>query len=161
MAAVPTGYRSLVMLPNGIKHAARVAIGRSATVRREWATVAASTDSSRDEAFGALAPLANTRSHAHAARVSLSASRRGRSLTIRVEDDGVGFDSTGGEPTPSHGSGMGIMRERMGSIYGRVLVTSSVGERAVVRFRVPVARGSVSTRGNWPPVALFGRRVGR
>ena len=85
--------------------------------------------------------LANTRSHARATRVSLSASRRGRSLTIRVADDGVGFDSTGGEPTPGRGSGMGIMRERMDSIYGQVLVASSVGEGTVVRFRVPVERG--------------------
>ena len=35
---------------------------------------------------------------------------------------------------------MGIMRGRMDSIYGRVLVTSSVSERTVVRFRVPVER---------------------
>jgi signal transduction histidine kinase len=84
--------------------------------------------------------LANIRNHARATRVSLSASRRGRSLMIRVADDGVGFDSTG-DPPPGRGNGMGIMRERMESVYGRVLVTSSVGEGTVVRFRVPVERG--------------------
>jgi signal transduction histidine kinase len=85
--------------------------------------------------------LANVRNHAKATRVSLSASRRGRSLTIRVADDGAGFDPTGGDSPPGRGNGMGIMRERMDSIYGRVLVASSAGGGTVVRFRVPVERG--------------------
>ncbi len=83
--------------------------------------------------------LANTRNHARATRLSLSVSRRGGSLTIRVADDGVGFD-TMADSSPSTGVGTGIMRERMESIHGGVSIESSPGNGTVVRFRVPVER---------------------
>jgi signal transduction histidine kinase len=79
--------------------------------------------------------LANVGRHARAAHVTVTLESTERSLQLRVEDDGVGFDSgdTGG------GMGLGNMRSRAASVGGTLAVTTQPGNGTLMRLSVPRA----------------------
>jgi two-component system NarL family sensor kinase len=77
--------------------------------------------------------LTNVRKHAHAHHVWLSLRRRGRSITLVIEDDGVG--GAAGNP---RGHGLIGMRERAKLLGGRLRVQSRRGQGTTVTARVPV-----------------------
>jgi signal transduction histidine kinase len=73
-------------------------------------------------------------------------------FTLRVEDSGAGFSTSGaangsdGDPLRfSHGNGLRNMRERLEEIGGRCEIRSASGSGTTVTFRVPVgsARATV------------------
>jgi signal transduction histidine kinase len=79
--------------------------------------------------------LANVRHHARAASVKVSLTHRDGLLTLRVTDDGVGFDPAA---TPGLGHvGLLEMRERMRAVGGELTIGSAPGQGTVVEGTVP------------------------
>ena len=79
--------------------------------------------------------LTNIVKHARATSVSIVLTRKPYSVSVVVEDDGVGFD-----PGRDTGDGIGLlgMRERVGLFGGRVVVESRPGAGTTVVAEVPL-----------------------
>jgi|WetSurMetagenome_2_1015567.scaffolds.fasta_scaffold16900_3 PAS domain S-box-containing protein len=76
-------------------------------------------------------------SKAHEARVTIQ--KNGNTVHVNVEDDGVGFDVSGGV-TPIGGGGFGLfnIREQLYSIGGQLIVDSRQGEGTRIRLTAPL-----------------------
>lgn len=70
--------------------------------------------------------------------IAISASRDAKQLVLRVADDGVGFPAAHAERT-----GLGSLRQRLGSMYGddASVTIEAVSSGAVVTVRVPFDEG--------------------
>jgi signal transduction histidine kinase len=81
--------------------------------------------------------LANAARHAAASRVIVSLSYLGDTVTLDVDDDGVGFD---GRPRvrPDGGFGLIGMRERVEAAGGELTVESAPGQGTTIAASVPV-----------------------
>ncbi|MDG6109734.1 GAF domain-containing sensor histidine kinase [Dactylosporangium aurantiacum] len=89
--------------------------------------------------------LHNALRHGDPRHVDIDLRRSGRGCTLRVTDDGTGFDTAG--PGGSGGSarpgaaqrrlGLASMRERARSVGGRLTVTSTPGAGTTVTMEVP------------------------
>jgi signal transduction histidine kinase len=79
--------------------------------------------------------LTNIIKHARATSVSIVLTQTAESVSVIVEDDGVGF-----EPYRATGDGIGLlgMRERVGLFGGRVVVESRPGAGTTVVAEVPL-----------------------
>ena len=88
--------------------------------------------------------LTNVIRHAAATTVSLDVDEREHRVTIRVADDGRGFDASG----DASGFGLVGMRERLARVAGRLTITSAPDEGTSITATVPVTRvgGDASTR---------------
>jgi PAS domain S-box-containing protein len=85
--------------------------------------------------------LANARRHASAALVNVSLTQRDGKMTLRVSDDGVGFDASCG-PDLGH-FGLLEMGERMRAMGGELEIRSAPGRGTTIVGTVPVgARGT-------------------
>jgi signal transduction histidine kinase len=78
--------------------------------------------------------------HARAETVLLEVAVKRGLLEIDIEDDGVGFDVLEADGPSASGRGLGFlgMRERMESIGGASVVTSTPGDGTRVSLRVPI-----------------------
>ncbi len=78
--------------------------------------------------------LTNVVKHAHARNVSILLVRRERSVSVVIEDDGVGF-----EPAEAREDGLGLvgMRERLELVDGRFEVESQPGGGTTIVAEVP------------------------
>ncbi len=78
--------------------------------------------------------LANVRDHSRASRVHVSVRRRRDSLTVRIVDNGCGFDPTQAERRAirDHGLGLAAMRERARLLGGFLRIRSRPGGPTVV-----------------------------
>lgn len=83
---------------------------------------------------GAQEALSNVRRHAAASAVVLRLSAVGGSVSMHVEDDGVGFD-----PATADGHGLAGLRSRVAEAGGEVDVVSAPGGGTRVTVRVPGA----------------------
>jgi signal transduction histidine kinase len=85
--------------------------------------------------FVCLEAMQNAAKYARAAGVRVHLARDDDSLSFRVEDDGVGFDSA----EVRDGSGLQNMRDRLAAFGGDVAITSTPGAGTTVsgRLRVP------------------------
>ena len=81
--------------------------------------------------------LTNVVRHARAERVSVTVTEQESRVRVLVEDDGVGFDATRGEP--HRHLGLDGMAERAGLIGGTVTVQSEPGAGTAVVLEVPHA----------------------
>jgi signal transduction histidine kinase len=74
--------------------------------------------------------------HARAGHVSIVLTQKDGSVSVVVEDDGVGF-----EPSRARDGGLGLvgMRERVGLIGGRVAVESRPGAGTTFVAEVPLS----------------------
>ena len=82
--------------------------------------------------------LTNVVKHASADHASLILQHDAETTTLRIEDDGIGFDpSNVTPPRPDSGWGLLNMHERAEGIGGRFTLTSSSGEGTTVRVEVP------------------------
>ncbi|WP_409332610.1 sensor histidine kinase [Trujillonella humicola] len=81
---------------------------------------------------GAQEALTNVRRHAGASAVVVRVARIGGQVSVHVEDDGVGFDSTA-----VTGAGLEGLRGRVEQVGGEVDVASAPGEGTRVTVRVP------------------------
>ena len=79
--------------------------------------------------------LTNVVKHAQASTISVVLTKKGDRVTALIEDDGQGFDASGGS-----GDGLGLLgiRERTALLRGRVAVESSEGTGTTVVVEVPV-----------------------
>ncbi len=79
--------------------------------------------------------LTNIVKHARAKSVSIVLTQKAESISVVVEDDGVGF-----EPGRETGDGIGLlgMRERVGLFGGRVVLESRPGAGTTVVAEVPL-----------------------
>jgi len=80
--------------------------------------------------------VGNVLKHSSASQVVITMLVSGNTLTVRVEDDGVGFDTR----TPAgHGhDGIDNMARRMREVGGEVLIESDVGGGTRVTFQIPL-----------------------
>ncbi len=84
--------------------------------------------------FVALEALTNAAKHAPGAAVRIELSRTNLELTLKIEDDGPGFDS--GLPGNSHG--LQNMRDRSAAAGGNLTVTSTPGAGCTIEATVTV-----------------------
>jgi len=80
--------------------------------------------------------LTNTRKHAKATRVQVKMVCLGRSATLTIEDDGVGFDPSTVASSMEGGFGLASMRERVEQIGGRIDVHTAPNEGTTIVVRL-------------------------
>lgn len=86
--------------------------------------------------------LHNALRHGGPSHVDIELRRSGRGVTLRVTDDGTGFDPGAGGSGPARPAaqrrlGLASMRERARSVGGRLTVTSKPGAGTTVTMEVP------------------------
>jgi signal transduction histidine kinase len=84
--------------------------------------------------FCCLEALQNSVKHARAQHVSVHVRTHEGDLLVRVEDDGVGFESA----TSPSGEGAANMRDRVETVGGRLALTSTPGGGTTVEARIPL-----------------------
>ena len=82
--------------------------------------------------------LANVAKHAQARRVEVVMTRDRREVTLRITDDGRGFDPE--TPRPGTHLGLWSMRERVEQLGGRFEVESAPGRGTKLMVTIPVQR---------------------
>jgi two-component sensor histidine kinase len=87
--------------------------------------------------LGVKEALNNAVKYSQAAEVSLRIHRRGQSLLVIIEDNGVGFDL---ESVDSSRNGLTNMRERMKDVGGECRIFSEPGGGCRVEFQVPLPK---------------------
>ncbi len=80
--------------------------------------------------------LANVAKHAQAQQVRVQVTRAAHSATLRIEDDGVGFDMAA--PRKVHSLGLMGLRERAQLLQGSVNVQSQPGAGTQIEISIPV-----------------------
>jgi PAS domain S-box-containing protein len=83
--------------------------------------------------------LVNVAKHAGASQVQVQVVRAGGEVTLRVADDGAGFETV----TPRKAGSLGLagLRERAQLLKGTVSITSAPGQGTVVQAHIPVQEG--------------------
>jgi len=87
--------------------------------------------------------LTNVGKHSRAERVELDVTEDGDKVSVRVRDDGVGFDAS----SPADGFGIHGMRERAALVDGTMSIASVPGSGTEVAFEIPVAQAPRRLRG--------------
>jgi signal transduction histidine kinase len=77
--------------------------------------------------------LTNAAKHSHATEIRVFASYRGQRLTIEIGDDGIG------SATPTGGSGLRGLADRIEALGGRFTVSSPPGRGTTLRAEIPCA----------------------
>ena len=86
--------------------------------------------------------MANARKHAEAHHVEIAVATAGDGVTIRVIDDGKGFEPAKAErPEPGH-LGLSTMIERAELVGGWCRIMSSPGRGATIECWLPVDAGA-------------------
>lgn len=95
--------------------------------------------------------LHNVSKHAQARVVKVAVRRTPRDLRVIVEDDGVGFDASGGQTDAFGGPGFGLpaIRRKLARVGGRLEMTSAPGQgtRAVLTVPSEAMAGDDASRG--------------
>ena len=84
--------------------------------------------------------LNNILKHAAAATARLSIQRHGRWLTLRIDDDGRGFDYARATGDPEHPRGLGLtgLSERARILGGRFTCATAPGQGVRLTFEIPI-----------------------
>lgn len=85
--------------------------------------------------------MANVRNHSGASHVWLKVYRDGANVVIAVQDDGCGFETGTVVGPGEYHFGLHIMRERIESVGGNLVIASEIGLGTEVRLTIPVAEG--------------------
>jgi signal transduction histidine kinase len=88
--------------------------------------------------------VVNARKHARASRVRIILDRRGQNYSLRVRDDGVGFDPENPRLDAEPHFGLEIMQARAAQIGGRLVIRARPGAGCEVRLTWPVAPSSAT-----------------
>ena len=85
--------------------------------------------------------LENVGKHARATRFEVALARDGQRISVRIEDDGVGFDPTvlSASSPPVRGYGLFSIRERLGLLGGKLEIESNPGAGTRVLLSAPLA----------------------
>jgi signal transduction histidine kinase/ligand-binding sensor domain-containing protein len=89
--------------------------------------------------------LNNAVRHGHATRIEVALDYGLDALTVRVTDDGAGFDDAAARPSDGHW-GLLNMRERASSIGARLTLVSRLGQGTTIEITTPRTRPLLSTR---------------
>lgn len=92
--------------------------------------------------------IGNALRHSGARQVTVSLSRRQRSVVLEVLDDGRGFEMS----APDAGLGLASMRERARSVGARLTITSAKGSGTKVRLSIRVPDAQPTDRPRTGPV---------
>jgi signal transduction histidine kinase len=84
----------------------------------------------------------NVARHSGASRVELTVAPTDDQVTMRIRDDGHGFDAAASGPDATTGGGLGLpgMRERASLLGGRVRIESAAGHGTTVEAQLPLHR---------------------
>jgi signal transduction histidine kinase len=96
--------------------------------------------------------IGNALRHSGARQVTVSLSRRQRSVVLEVLDDGRGFEMS----APEAGLGLASMRERARSAGARFTITSAKGSGTRVRLSIRVPDAQPTDRSGTGPVGTTG-----
>jgi signal transduction histidine kinase len=77
--------------------------------------------------------LNNANRHAHAKNVTVDLKQTATSISVKIEDDGSGFD-----PKRTRGMGLLGMEERVKRLGGTLTIESRPGTRTIIRAELPV-----------------------
>ena len=77
--------------------------------------------------------LTNAAKHSHGTEIQVFASYRGQRLTIEIGDDGIG------SATPTGGSGLRGLADRIEALGGRLTISSPPGRGTTLRAEIPCA----------------------
>jgi signal transduction histidine kinase len=91
--------------------------------------------------------LNNANRHAHAKNVSVDLKQSANSISVKIEDDGAGFD-----PKRTRGMGLLGMEERVKRLGGTLTIESRPGTRTIIRAELPIET-STNTNASAPPPA--------
>ena len=80
--------------------------------------------------------LANVAKHAQATRVAVSVERQPHGVTLRIADNGVGFEAKA--PRKTHSLGLMGLRERAQLLQGSVHIQSQPGQGTQVEVSIPI-----------------------
>jgi signal transduction histidine kinase len=81
--------------------------------------------------------LSNVARHSGARRATLAVEVNGNLSTLRVEDDGVGFDPA--QPLGSAHFGLANLRDRAAAVAGSLTIDSALGKGTRIIVRLPIA----------------------
>jgi signal transduction histidine kinase len=87
--------------------------------------------------------LNNANRHAHAKNVSVDLKQTANSISVKIEDDGSGFD-----PKRTRGMGLLGMEERVKRLGGSINIESRPGTRTIIRAELPI-----DTNASAPPAS--------
>jgi signal transduction histidine kinase len=92
--------------------------------------------------------LSNVERHAQAETVLVACDVTASTLTIEIEDDGIGFDPSEMEQPRESGQGLGLLgiRERLALIGGTCVIESQRGQGTRIVVRVPLGSPQSSDR---------------
>ena len=81
--------------------------------------------------------------HAHASNADVSVHFKKDSITVRIKDDGIGFDVQEAISSKDRPRGLGLlgMRERVELINGSLVIKSSPGHGTEITIEVPLTGG--------------------
>jgi signal transduction histidine kinase len=85
--------------------------------------------------------VANLVRHSEATQASVVLIRKRTNVTLLVEDNGVGFDPRGVEPTSARGLGLLGMKERVTECGGTLEVESAPLKGTTIRVQIPLGQG--------------------
>jgi two-component system sensor histidine kinase UhpB len=89
--------------------------------------------------------LTNTARHAHATSCRVSLQRSPNTISVTIEDDGIGFDATElSRSAPRRGLGLLGIRERVAQLQGTLRLESSPGKGTRLTVELP-ARARMMT----------------
>ena len=77
--------------------------------------------------------LNNANRHAHAKNVVVELKQSANSISVKIEDDGSGFD-----PKRTRGMGLLGMEERVKRLGGSISIESRPGTRTIIRAELPI-----------------------
>ena len=86
--------------------------------------------------------IVNAARHAHASHINVELESSENALTLRVTDDGIGFDPAALRPDVAAHYGLMSMRERAEDVGGRLSIKSAEGHGTCVEATVPLQDAS-------------------
>lgn len=82
----------------------------------------------------------NAVKHSQAENISITVKKEGEFLTVRISDDGIGFDVSllnNLERKDNSGFGLSMMRERVYLLSGEFTINSKIGQGTTISVKVP------------------------
>lgn len=93
--------------------------------------------------------LHNVAKHAQAQNVEIHLDRKGETLKLKIEDDGVGIRAVANPARPTFG--LAGMQERVSTLGGQMKVSSRPGEGTKITITVPIRKAAAGTQGSPKP----------
>jgi signal transduction histidine kinase len=93
--------------------------------------------------------LHNVAKHAQAQNVEIHLERRGETLKLKIQDDGVGIRAASNPARPTFG--LAGMQERVSTLGGQMKVASRPGEGTRISITVPIRKAAAGPQGPSTP----------